>query len=336
MSTLFIAVVITALLFEYTNGFHDAANAIATSISTRALQPWQALVMAGLLNFVGALMSTSVAATVAKGIVDPNVITLQAVFAGLMGAIAWNLLTWYYGIPSSSSHCLIGGIVGATMVTYGHGVQWLMIVEKVLIPTVMSPLIGFVIGILLTMAMAWMFRRVPHGKVNRRFRAIQPFSAALLALSHGQNDAQKTMGIILLALVAEGQLPQTADVPLWVKLVCALVLGVGTMFGGKRIIKTMGSKITQLRNADGFAAELTASSVLLTTGHLGFPISTTHVITSAIMGVGATYRIKAVRWGITRAIVVAWLLTLPASALIGALVAYLMKVLVQSGLIRHF
>jgi len=208
------------------------------------------------------------------------------------------------------------------------------IVEKVLIPTVMSPLIGFVIGILLTMAMAWMFRRMPHGKVNKRFRAIQPFSAALLALSHGQNDAQKTMGIILLALVASGQLPQTADVPLWVKLTCAIVMALGTMSGGKRIIRTMGMRITRLRNADGFGAELTASSVLLATGHLGFPVSTTHVITSAIMGVGATYRVKAVQWGITRAIVLAWVLTLPASAAIGAFVAYLLKVLVQAGLMQ--
>ena len=333
MSTFFIVVILAALFFEYTNGFHDAANAIATSISTRALRPWQALGMAGLLNFVGALLSTSVAATVAKGIVDPNVITLQAVFAGLIGAIIWNLVTWYFGIPSSSSHCLIGGVVGATLVTYGHGVQWVVIGEKVLLPTVLSPLIGFVIGILLTVAMAWMFRRVPHGKVNKRFRAIQPFSAALLALSHGQNDAQKTMGIILLALVAAHQLPATADVPMWVKFTCALVMALGTMSGGKRIIRTMGMRITRLRNADGFGAELTASSVLLATGHLGFPVSTTHVISSAIMGVGATYRIKAVRWGITRAIVLAWVLTLPASAAIGAFVAYLLKVLVHYGLI---
>ena len=334
MSTLFIAVILAALFFEYTNGFHDAANAIATSISTRALRPWQALGMAGALNFIGALLSTSVAATVATGIVDPGVITLQAVFAGLIGAIVWNLLTWYYGIPSSSSHCLIGGIVGATLVTYGHGVQWMSIVLKVLIPTVMSPFIGFVIGILLTMAMAWMFQHSPHGLVNKRFRMIQPFSAALLALSHGQNDAQKTMGIILLALIAAGQLPQHADVPMWVKLSCAIVMGIGTMMGGKRIIRTMGMRITRLRNADGFGAELTASSVLLTTGHLGFPVSTTHVITSAIMGVGATYRIKAVRWGITRAIVLAWVLTLPASAAIGAFVAYLLKALVRAGLIQ--
>ncbi|MBI5396974.1 MAG: inorganic phosphate transporter [Verrucomicrobia bacterium] len=333
MSALFIAVVLTALFFEYTNGFHDAANAIATSISTRALKPWQALVMAGLLNFGGALLSTSVAATVAKGIVDPGMITLQGVFAGLVGAITWNLLTWYYGIPSSSSHCLIGGMVGATLATYGHGVQWMGILQKVLIPTIVSPLVGFAIAILLTLVMAWIFARSAHGKVNRGFRRIQPLSAALLALSHGQNDAQKTMGILLLALVAAGLLPATADVPTWVKFTCATVMAAGTMVGGKRIIKTMGSKITPLRNADGFAAELTASSVLLTTGHLGFPISTTHVITSAIMGVGSTYRLKAVRWGVTRTILVAWVLTLPASAAIGAFVGYLLRVLIRAGIL---
>ncbi|OHE82436.1 MAG: inorganic phosphate transporter [Verrucomicrobia bacterium GWF2_62_7] len=334
MEALFITVVVVALIFEYTNGFHDAANAIATSIATRALQPWQALLMAGVLNVGGALLSTSVAATVAKGIVDSNVVTLHTVLAGLIGAIAWNLLTWYYGIPSSSSHCLIGGIVGATLGTVGTGVQWLKIVEKVVVPMVVSPLIGFIIGILLTVALAWMFRNSAYSKVNRSFKYIQTVSAALMALSHGQNDAQKTMGIILLALVAAGHLPQTADVPLWVKLSCALVMGLGTLSGGKRIIKTMGMKITQLRPVDGFAAETAASAVLLATGHLGFPVSTTHVITSSIMGVGATYRIKAVRWGITRSIVVAWILTLPASALIGAAVAYLFKVLIHAGLMR--
>ena len=334
MEVLFITVVVVALIFEYTNGFHDAANAIATSIATRALRPWQALLMAGVLNVGGALLSTSVAATVAKGIVDSNVVTLQTVLAALIGATAWNLLTWYYGIPSSSSHCLIGGMVGATLATAGTGVQWMKIVEKVVIPMIVSPLIGFIIGILLTVALAWMFHRSPYSKVNHWFKYIQTASASLMALSHGQNDAQKTMGIILLALVAAGHLPKTADVPLWVKLSCALVMGLGTLAGGKRIIKTMGMKITQLRPADGFAAETAASAVLLATGHLGFPVSTTHVITSSIMGVGATYRIKAVRWGVTRSIVVAWILTLPASALIGGVVAWLFKVLTHAGLIH--
>ncbi|MFA5191385.1 MAG: inorganic phosphate transporter [Verrucomicrobiia bacterium] len=334
METLFIAVVVIALVFEYTNGFHDAANAIATSIATRALRPWQALLMAGVLNIVGALISTSVAATVAKGIVDSNVVTLETVLAALIGAIAWNLLTWYYGIPSSSSHCLIGGIVGATLATSGTGVQWMKILEKVVVPMVVSPLIGFVVGILLTVALAWTFRRSPYGKVNHWFKYIQTASASLMALSHGQNDAQKTMGIILLALVAAGHLPATADVPLWVKLSCAIVMGLGTLAGGKRIIKTMGMKIAQLRPVDGFAAETAASAVLLATGHLGFPVSTTHVITASIMGVGATHRIKAVRWGITRSIVIAWILTLPASALIGGSVAYLFKVLVRAGLMH--
>lgn len=334
METLFITVVVIALVFEYTNGFHDAANAIATSIATRALRPWQALLMAGVLNIAGALLSTSVAATVAKGIVDSNVVTLHTVLAGLVGAIAWNLLTWYYGIPSSSSHCLIGGVVGATLATAGTGVQWLKILEKVVVPMVVSPLIGFVVGILLTITMAWMFRGSPYGTVNRWFKYIQTASAALMSLSHGQNDAQKTMGIILLALVAAGHLPKTADVPLWVKLSCAVVMGLGTLAGGKRIIKTMGMKIAQLRPADGFAAETAASAVLLATGHLGFPVSTTHVITASIMGVGATHRIRAVRWGITRSIVLAWILTLPASAIISAAVASLFKALTHAGLMR--
>lgn len=334
METLFIAVVVIALVFEYTNGFHDAANAIATSIATRALRPWQALLMAGVLNIAGALLSTSVAATVAKGIVDTNVVTLHTVLAGLIGAIAWNLLTWYYGIPSSSSHCLIGGVVGATLATAGTGVQWLKILEKVVVPMIVSPLIGFVVGILLTILLAWIFRSSPYGTVNRWFKYIQTASASLMALSHGQNDAQKTMGIILLALVAAGHLPKTADVPLWVKLTCAVVMGLGTMAGGKRIIKTMGMKIAQLRPADGFAAETSASAVLLATGHLGFPVSTTHVITASIMGVGATYRIKAVRWGITRSIVLAWVLTLPASAIISASVAYMFKALIAAGLMH--
>ena len=333
MSTLFIAVVITALIFEYTNGFHDAANAIATSISTRALKPWQALLLAGILNFGGALLSTSVAATVAKGIVDTQFVTLHTVFAGLIAAISWNLLTWYYGIPSSSSHCLIGGMVCATLGMAGTGVQWMKIVEKVLLPTVLSPLVGFFFGIVLTLLLAWVFRRSPHGKVNRNFKYIQTASASLMALSHGQNDAQKTMGIILLALVAAGMVDKNADVPTWVKLACATVMGLGTLAGGKRIIRTMGMRIAHLRPADGFCAETAASAVLLATGHLGFPVSTTHVITSSIMGVGATYRIKAVRWGITRGILIAWLLTLPASALIGAFVAYLIKILIQAGLI---
>lgn len=334
MSTLFIVVILAALFFEYTNGFHDAANAIATSISTRALRPWQALLMAGVLNIAGALLSTSVAATVAKGIVDSNFVTLHTVLAGLIGAISWNLLTWYYGIPSSSSHCLIGGVVGATLATAGTGVHWLKIVEKVVVPMIVSPLIGFIIGILLTAALAWTFRSSAYSKVNRSFKYIQTASAALMALSHGQNDAQKTMGIILLALVAAKHLEPSADVPLWVKLTCAVVMGLGTLAGGKRIIKTMGMKITHLRPVDGFAAETAASAVLLATGHLGFPVSTTHVITSSIMGVGATYRIKAVRWGITRSIVMAWILTLPASATIGAFTAYLLKALTSAGLIH--
>jgi PiT family inorganic phosphate transporter len=326
MSALLITVVAAALVFDFTNGFHDSANAIATSISTRALRPTTALTLAAVLNFAGALLSTSVAATVAKGIVDPAVVTLPTVLAGLVGAILWNFVTWFYGLPSSSSHCLIGGIAGSVVVAYGTaGVKWAQIVAKVLVPTVLSPLVGFTVGVLLTVLLAWVFRRANPSKVNRRFRVLQTASASLMALAHGQNDAQKTMGIILLALIAAGRLPKAAGVPTWVKLSCALAMSLGTFSGGKRIIRTLGTRLVHLYPVDGFAAETAASAVLLATGHLGFPVSTTHVITTTIMGVGATHRVKAVRWGITRQIAIAWILTLPMAGLLGGVMTMLAR-----------
>lgn len=326
MTGLLVVVVITALVFDFTNGFHDAANAIATSISTRALSPRAALAMAAVLNLVGALISTSVAATVAKGLVDPSVVTLQTVFAGLTGAIIWNLLTWYFGIPSSSSHCLMGGVVGAVLGAYGSaGVHWTVIVEKVLIPTISSAAAGFIIGGLIIVALSWIFRRTRPSKTNSRFRVAQTISAALMALSHGQNDAQKTMGVILLALIAGGVVPANADVPFWVKVSCAVVMAAGTYLGGKRIIKTMGMRLVALRPVDGFAAETASAAILLTTGHFGLPVSTTHVITTAVIGVGATNKIKGVRWGLSRDIFLAWLLTFPAAGCMGALIAYILR-----------
>lgn len=319
MDPFLVAVVVTALVFDYTNGFHDAANAVATSISTRALPPNVALFGAAVLNVLGALVSTHVAATLAKGIVDPGAVSGPVLFGGLMGAIAWNLLTWWWALPSSSSHCLIGGVTGAVMVTAGtDAVQWQGIFDKVLIPTVMAPLIGFATGISIMIALLWAFRRSHPGPLMRRFRVAQLASASLVAFSHGSNDAQKTMGIITLALFAAGSIP-TLDVPFWVKLVSALAIGLGTWSGGKRIIRTLGMRLVKLTPVHGFAAETAASAVLLGTAHFGFPVSTTHVISTSIMGVGATERVSAVKWGLTLEIFVAWIVTLPAAALVGAL-----------------
>jgi inorganic phosphate transporter, PiT family len=322
MEPLLVAVVGTALLFDYTNGFHDAANAVATSISTRAVPPNLALAAAALFNVLGALISTHVAATLAKGIVEASAIDGPVMLGGLLGAIAWNLLTWYWAIPSSSSHCLIGGVAGAVLATAGSAsVKWAGIVEKVLIPTVVAPLVGFSVGILLMVAIFWIFRRAHPGPLARRFRLAQLGSASFMAFSHGANDAQKTMGVITLALFAGGAIPEL-EVPLWVKLASAFVIGLGTYSGGRRIIRTLGMRLVKLTPVHGFAAETAASAVLLGTAALGFPVSTTHVITTSIMGVGATERVSAVKWGITRDIAIAWLVTLPAAGLIGALCAW--------------
>jgi inorganic phosphate transporter, PiT family len=318
MSPWLIAVIAVALLFDFTNGFHDAANAIGTSISTRALSPMSALIIAAILNFVGALLSTHIAATVANGIVLPQVVTLPMILAGLVAAIAWNLITWYYGIPSSSSHCLVGGLAGAVLVGFGwHGVQWMGILLKVLIPTVVSPVLGFVSGLLFNAVLSRAIANAHPGNVTQRFRSLQLFSACGMALSHGLNDAQKTMGIITLALLASHAIP-TSDVPTWVKLLCAIVMGLGTFSGGKRIISTLGTKIFRLTAVDGFSAQTAGAAVLQLAAHFGLPVSTTHVITASVMGVGASHNVKAVRWGVTRNIVFAWVLTLPISGMLGA------------------
>ena len=317
MESLLIAVVVVALLFDYTHGFHDAANAVATAISTRAVPPNIALAAAAVLNVIGALVSTNVAATLAKGIVSASAVTPPVMFGGLVGAIAWNLLTWWWALPSSSSHCLIGGVAGAVLATSGSSqVQWAGIVEKVLIPTVCAPLIGFCVGIALMVAILWTFRKAHPGVLQRRFRLAQLVSASFMAFSHGSNDAQKTMGVITLALFSAGEI-STVEVPLWVKLASAVVIGLGTYSGGKRMIRTLGMRLVKLTPVHGFAAETAASAVLLGTAHFGFPVSTTHVISTSIMGVGATQRLSAVRWGLTRDILVAWVLTLPAAGLIG-------------------
>jgi phosphate/sulfate permease len=323
MDGMLVAVVVTALFFDFTNGFHDAANAVATSISTRAVPPNLALFGAAVLNVIGALVSTHVAATLAKGIVDPAAITQPVMLGALVGAITWNLLTWWWALPSSSSHCLIGGVAGAVFATSGsHSVLWAGILEKVLIPTLLAPIVGFSMGISLMLAILWIFRRAHPTRAMRRFRIAQLASASVMAFSHGSNDAQKTMGVITLALFAGGAIP-ALEVPLWVKLASAVVIGLGTYSGGRRIIRTLGMKLVKLSPAHGFAAETAASAVLLTTAYMGFPVSTTHVIATSVMGVGATQRLSAVRWGLTVDIFAAWLFTLPAAGVVGALFAKL-------------
>ena len=313
-------VVGTALAFDFTNGFHDTANAVATSISTRAMPPRVAVTMAAALNFVGAFLSLQVAATIASGIVDPDLMTAAIVFAGLVGAITWNLATWYFGLPSSSSHALIGGVVGAAFVARGpEAVLGAGIVEKVIVPALVAPVLALAVtAIAISLAYRIVGRLYP-GPVTRGFRLGQIITSSLFSLSHGTNDAQKTMGVIFLALVANGNLSSSADVPTWVVLSAATAISLGTYVGGWRIIKTMGSRIIKMDPAQGFAAQGTGAAVILSASHVGFPLSTTQVITGAIMGAGAAKRLSAVRWGVAGNIGIAWALTLPASAAVGGL-----------------
>jgi PiT family inorganic phosphate transporter len=313
-----ITIVVLALVFDYTNGFHDSANAIATSVSTRALSPRTAVLMAAGFNLLGALVSTNVASTVGKGIVNTDLVTLPLVLSALVGAVVWNLTTWYFALPSSSSQALFGGLIGAMIAAVGvSGVEWSGVVDKIVLPMVLSPVIGFGAAWLLMMILIWIVRRRPLAPVNHTFRRLQPFSAAFMAYAHGGNDAQKTMGVITLALVSSGQI-DTFTIPLWVKLACAITMAAGTYSGGWRIMHTLGSKVIKLDPIHGFAAETSAATVIQLATHFGFPVSTTHTITAAIMGVGATRRLKAVRWGVARSIVFAWVLTLPAAALVAA------------------
>ncbi|HEX5772546.1 MAG TPA: inorganic phosphate transporter [Nocardioidaceae bacterium] len=318
-----IAVVVVALVFDYTNGFHDAANAIATSISTRALTPRVALAMAAVMNFVGAFLGTEVAQTVGQGVIvapEQSASGLVLVMAGLLGAITWNLITWYFGLPSSSSHALIGGLVGAALAAVGTGgVQWLGIVEKVVIPMIVSPLVGFSVAFLLMVAIMWVFRRRQASRVNRGFKLAQTASAAAMALGHGLQDAQKTMGVIFLALLTYGSVQPDDDIPVWVIVAAATAISLGTYSGGWRIMRTLGRRIIHLDPPRGFAAETTAATVLYVMAMgFGAPISTTHTITSSVMGVGATKRASAVRWGVARSIVAAWVITIPAAAFAAA------------------
>ena len=317
-----VIVVVTALAFDFTNGFHDTANAIATSISTKAMSPRSAVALAASLNFVGAFISLEVAATVAKGIVEADVITTTIVFAGLIGAIAWNLATWYFGLPSSSSHALIGGLVGAAFVASGaDAIQGSGLVEKVIVPGLVAPVLAFVVAGVAILCAYRIVGRLRPGPVNRSYRLGQLVSGSIFSLAHGTNDAQKTMGIITLALIAHGNLPSDSfDVPTWVIVSSAAAIGLGTYTGGWRIIRTMGSRIIKMDPAQGFSAQGSGAAVVLVATHLGYPLSTTHVISGGVMGAGAAKRLSAVRWGIAGNIAIAWVLTLPAAAIIGGLV----------------
>jgi PiT family inorganic phosphate transporter len=313
------ALILVALLFDYINGFHDAANSIATVVSTRVLTPGKAVIWAAFFNFVAAFtFGTAVAKTVGSGLVDISIVTFTVIFAGLVGAIIWDLITWYYGLPTSSSHALIGGYAGAAITKAGWGAILLAGWTKTLIFIVLAPLIGMSLGFLLMVAIMWTFSRTSPGRVDHWFRRLQLLSAAAYSLGHGGNDAQKTMGIIAGALFAGGYIP-VFRIDLWVVLAAHAAIALGTLSGGWRIIHTMGSKITKLQPVGGFAAETAGAISLFTATHLGVPVSTTHTITGAIIGVGSIRRLSAVRWGIAGRIVWAWILTIPASALIAAL-----------------
>lgn len=318
-----VIVIVAALAFDFTNGFHDTANVVATSISTGAASPKAAVTFAAILNFIGAFISIQVAATIAKDVIDPQAIAgpsaLNVVYAGLMGAIAWNLITWYFGLPSSSSHALIGGIVGAAIAAVGTGaVEAAGLVGKVLVPAVVAPILAFLVA---GAAIAICYRIVGHlrpGPVTRGYRYGQIVSGGLLALAHGTNDAQKTMGVITLALIADGVLAPGSDPPVWVIVSAATAIALGTYSGGWRIIKTTGTRIIKMDAAQGFSAQGAGAAVIMASSHFGFPLSTTHVINGGVMGAGVAKRLSAVRWGVAGNIVGAWVLTLPAAAAIGA------------------
>lgn len=337
---LLVIVIILALTFDYINGFHDAANAIATVVSTRVLSPRWAVMYGATLNFVGALLGTEVAATIGKGLVDPAAITMDIVVFALIGAIGWNIFTWWLGLPTSSSHALIGSLLGAAFFSSPAGwqsIEWVKLTKKVVIPMFGSPLAGFAIGFAIMLTLAWVVYKVSLHRINWFFGKLQIASAGWMALSHGHNDAQKSMGIIALALLTYsqmgGELPAyvyDADggfVPMWVMVSCAIMMGLGTLTGGWKIIRTMGQKMIKLQPIHGFAAETTASSIIMVASEWGIPLSTTHTISSSIMGVGATKRMSAVKWGIVGNIVWAWILTIPMTFLASGALVYIYRLL---------
>jgi len=319
VDVLLVVVIVTALLFDFTNGFHDTANAIATSVSTRALTPRQAVMLAAVANLVGAFVTTAVAKTVGQGIIDTGLATEQTILAALLGAIAWNLFTWWLGLPSSSSHALFGGLIGAALVQSGvDGVEWNGIKDKILIPGLLSPVIGFAGAFVLLLAIYWLFFRVPPTTGNRVFRIGQLFSSTWFAFTHGANDAQKTMGVIALALFLNGSIDEFY-IPTWVKITAGLAIATGTYVGGWRIVRTLGQRVFSMDTPSGFAAQTAAGTTLYVASIAGFPVSTTQCISGAVMGAGATKRLSAVRWGVAGNIVVAWVLTIPAAAVVAAL-----------------
>ncbi len=331
MTATLIAVVAVALFFDFTNGFHDTANSIATTVSTKAMSPRLAVAFAAVLNFAGAFVSLKVAATIAKGIVDQEVVIgragLNIVLAGLVGAITWNLITWFIGLPSSSSHALVGGVVGATMAAEGHDViKWGGIKEKVLIPSLAAPFIGVGLAFLIILVLTWLIARQAPAKVNWAFRRLQIISGGFVAFTHGTNDAQKTMGIIALALVASGHLAAGADPPFWVIISAAAAMGLGTYAGGWRIIRTLGQRIAKIDPPQGFAAQTSCAAILWSTAHWGFPVSTTQTISGSVLGAGAIRGFHAVRWGVAGNIVLAWIFTLPMAGLVGALMQLITRV----------
>ena len=315
---LLVVAIVVALAFDFTNGFHDTANAVATSVSTRALSPRLAVAIAAGANLAGAFVTTAVAKTVGKGIVDSGLATTHTVLAALFGAIAWNLLTWWRGLPSSSSHALIGGLVGAALAQSGSGgVQWHGLAHKVVIPAFAAPTIAFGGGFLFLLAIFWTFQRLRSGVANRAFRIGQLASGTFMAFTHGANDAQKTMGVIALALYANGSIGHFY-IPTWVKIAAGLAIAGGTYVGGWRIMRTLGQRLYKIEPAAGFAAQTTAGVVIYLATRLGYPLSTTHVISGAVLGAGSTRRLSAVRWGVAGNIVVAWFLTIPAAGLVAA------------------
>lgn len=332
LSLLLIAIVALTLVFDYINGFHDAANAIATVVSTRVMRPTTAVIMGAVLNFIGALMGTEVAATIGKGLVDAASISMLTVLCTIIAAIIWNLITWYKALPTSSSHAIIGSLLGATWFSSSEGgdhIIWHKVFEKVIIPMVSSPIAGIILGFTVMTLLTWVIYKMKPALINRIFSKLQIFSAGFMALNHGHNDAQKSMGIIALALVLAYP-GQEFEVPLWVILSCAIAMGLGTMGGGWRIIRTLGSKMVKLQPVHGFAAEMTASAILAGTAHFGIPVSTTQVISTSILGVGATRRFSAVRWGLVGNIVWAWVLTLPLTFLFAGMLMLLIKAIANA------
>jgi Phosphate/sulphate permeases len=330
ISILLVIVIIFALSFDFINGFHDTANSIATSVSTRVLTPRMAIIMAAVLNFFGALISSKVAKTISGGLVGET-LPQYVIVASLIAAIIWDLITWHFGIPSSSSHALIGGLLGSAITYAGsmHSIIWKGVLDKIVIPLITSPVIGFILGYLFMTILYIALRPFTQQFVNRWFSKLQIISAAWMSYSHGKNDAQKSMGIITLALISAGILDKTANVPLWVMIACALSMSLGTSIGGWKIIKTMGVNMIKLQPINGFAAESGAAIVIEAASAIGAPVSTTHVISSAIMGVGASKRLSAVRWALAKNIVWAWVLTIPVTAVLGAIIILIIKTLLK-------